>query len=643
MADLVFIADDNNRGATLVNSINDHTPAAAPEYVRGDHNSTRIFLGVKGQPGVYHANSGLAGVGVKLAIVKPGEQVTGGTFKLSHGGNDTDELAYNLSASALETALDGLSGVAVSVEGEFPCYQVTWDATDAQTDFTADDVALTPDGLVNISVITEGDGSTQEVVMIEVVRSPKAQQGTWATITDPANGWEADFPMTDRKLCAALGTNAITDLTLELEIIDTAGKTNTPAQVPCKVRQQGIHNTLPGTEDQTQFDDRTTSDARYLLEANNLSDLADAATARTNIGMTGANTTYSPATPGNWTGPPADVKAALDELGARNPASNDETEINNTTGSPTLNPSAAGSSNITPTDSKAISTFEIVPGAGSGAYEYEYIIQRPSSGEPAPLLVFDVTPVASNNPTIIFKDEGPTGSAGDDIELARVTFTKYVQSHDEPRFLLFQWNGSAWKLRFDNGGDARGYVPHFFPARTMISRDTDGAAVASEETTTNKRMWKTWSFEASLDKYVQFDSDSNGGWDLTNATSAELLVQFVWRCTATGGTGDVVWGIQSAVIGNNVDCDTAWGTLATVTDTQLNLNRVHRSPWVTMTPSNVVTGSSPFGEGEYLSFQALMNGTNGAHSHNKANELIGIRILSKVLDPNEEENAKTDP
>ncbi len=140
--------------------------ADTPLFVFGDNNPVQVFI-TDGQGG-FDADSGAVGVTMKMGIVTPGAQPTGGTYKLQYNAGDkTAAIAYNATADDIETALDALTGVTVEVTGSFPCYEIEWDSTGAQNDITAatgasDDNALTPDGSIAISKLVDGDGSNKE-------------------------------------------------------------------------------------------------------------------------------------------------------------------------------------------------------------------------------------------------------------------------------------------------------------------------------------------------------------------------------------------------------------------------------------------------------------------------------------------------
>jgi hypothetical protein len=546
----------------LINSASNRTGSSQPVFVAGDSNPTQIYL--SDALASFHADSGAVGVGVKLAIVTPGARPTGGDYILTHDGNDTAAIAYNATAAAIETALELLASVSdVTVTGEFPCYQIEWAAVGAQTDFTATDAnnALTPDGAISIAIITAGDGSTKEVVGLELARQPHAMQDTWARIAD---GWEADFALTDQKLCTLLaGADAI-ETTLELEITDAAGKPRTYLQTPCTLRADGIKNATFSDESPAGSYTSTEADNLFLKKAQDLADVASASTARTNLAISAANTPYTPAVSGDWSVTPTEAAGALDELADRtNGISATKTEIAH------VAPSAAGSANLNPTDDVAISTFIISPTAGAGTYTFDYILQRPSGGEPAQVVNIQVVLPASDNPTIRVYDEGPVDSTGDDV--LEITFAGNAK-RARTEFLQLVWDdtNSEWDILFDSRAFANGLQTVWIPAGSMVSRSTLGAATGSAETTTNKIMVDSLDFDASANEFAQFQIAFPKGWD-----AGTILARAHW--TTGGSSGTVYWGVQAVCLGNNVALDTAFGSAQEVTDSVVNADRNHIS------------------------------------------------------------------
>lgn len=246
--------------SALVRSATSTAPSGnRPEFVLGDNQDYNIYL-VDGA-GNYDAASGAGGYTVKLAIGTPGATPTGGTYTLTYGAYTTSALAYNASASDISTALNALNSNAgpggdVTVSGTFPNFRIKWDAVGAINTITTTSTSLSPTSSAIISVEQEGDGSTQEIQVLHIQRTPAAYQYTWGTIT---NGWNARLNCNTFAFRELLGTSTTANTYLELEITDSGGNEYTRAQIPIVIRHEVIDEaaltstSLPSAISSTDF------------------------------------------------------------------------------------------------------------------------------------------------------------------------------------------------------------------------------------------------------------------------------------------------------------------------------------------------------------------------------------------------------
>lgn len=102
---------------------------------------------------------------------------TAGTFLINYGGGaDSAALAYNISAAALQTAINALAGIvgAVTVESIGALYKISWTTTGARALLEVDGALLTPPTTPRVIRSTVGDGSTKEVQLFSLAQTPLA-------------------------------------------------------------------------------------------------------------------------------------------------------------------------------------------------------------------------------------------------------------------------------------------------------------------------------------------------------------------------------------------------------------------------------------------------------------------------------------
>lgn len=594
------------RNSQVVSNTNTLPIGAREVFTRGDNNPTNLYL-VDSIAGGYFSDSGAASVTPKLALVTPGAVPTGGTFKVEFSATASASIAYNASAAAVQSALNGIAAVAsagnVTVTGLSPCWLITWDTTGAKADFTENENLLTPDGSIGISKITDGDGSNAEVIALEIKRQPHTIQTTWSQIT---NGWSADFAMVDQKLCDLLNGAASVNTTLELEVTDASGKVRTYAQVPCVLLSDGINTGIISNQSGSTYYTATESDNLFAKRAQNLSDLASAATARTNLGIDASTTPYTPTTGGDWSTSPTEVEAALDELAARGGAA-----AILKTESAEVAVSSSGDTDLNPDDTKAISSFFVSATAGAGTYTRNLLLKQPTPGETAQVALIRLSLSATSNSTVNVYDDTTGGT------LIYTTSGNAKRARQEIVVCVWNNDSTQWELMNEPGGSGVGLQSLWIPASAITPRGTNGASVGSTETSVNKVMLSTLDFDQSTAEYGQFDIAFPKGWN-----AGTVFAQFIW--TAASGSGDVIWGIQGISIVNDGALDVAFGTAQTVTDTVLATNDSHHSP---ETSAITISGAAA---NAVCHFQVYRDAADGSDTLAADAKLIGIKLLYSV-------------
>jgi hypothetical protein len=217
----------------FVQSKESPTAAALPQFRLGDLENVKIYL-VDGK-GSFDADSGSGSVTVKFGLGNKAAEPTSGTYTLTDGVDTTTPIAFDASASTLQTALNALNTNAgpfsdtVVVTGAFPDFKIKWDTVGAVAILaggTGGNLLLPVSG-IGFSEITTGDVSTREIQSVHFAQTPVVYQATWTPIT---NGWEATVSFATYELADFLGGAESADIWFEIEITDASGNRVTRSQ-----------------------------------------------------------------------------------------------------------------------------------------------------------------------------------------------------------------------------------------------------------------------------------------------------------------------------------------------------------------------------------------------------------------------------
>lgn len=156
----------------------------------------------------------------------------------------------------------------------------------------------------------------------------------------------------------------------------------------------------------------------------------------------------------------------------------------------------------------------------------------------------------------------------------------------------------------------------WIPAPAMVSRTTNGPAVGTAETATNKVMIKTLDFDAATQEHAQFQLQMPKSWNEGTVTAI-----FVWS-HAAAATFAVVWGIQGLATSDDDALDAAFGTGIEVTDTGGTTNDLYRSPET----AAVTIGGTP-AENDVVTFQVYRNAAAGADTLSVDARLHGVALF----------------
>lgn len=148
-------------------------------FMRNDGN-VFDFLFVKNKGGGRYEVADLTNYTIQASLGETDEPATGGTFDLAANTISTNltGLAYNITGSALETALNsnaqvsGAGGVTVTQYNN--SYKIVLDTTNTSIAFTSDGSLLTPNSYASLTRTTEGDVGIREVWWLRLVQKPLA-------------------------------------------------------------------------------------------------------------------------------------------------------------------------------------------------------------------------------------------------------------------------------------------------------------------------------------------------------------------------------------------------------------------------------------------------------------------------------------
>ena len=173
---------DGNR---LVTGAGTDSTVKAPQFIQGDTAKVEIHA-LKRIDGVLKETDFPSGGSIRVAVGQRESNPTAGTFQLAYLSELTAVLPYNVTPSAMQTALNALStitsdgGVVVSKVGDG--YLIVWN-----TGLSHSPITSIADGLFPRSVIkiTELDSSTQQTVFLHLAQSVIAYSDTWTILPNP--------------------------------------------------------------------------------------------------------------------------------------------------------------------------------------------------------------------------------------------------------------------------------------------------------------------------------------------------------------------------------------------------------------------------------------------------------------------------
>lgn len=151
-------------------------------------------------------------------------------------------------------------------------------------------------------------------------------------------------------------------------------------------------------------------------------------------------------------------------------------------------------------------------------------------------------------------------------------------------------------------------------AQALKPKLTSGcAALAWEETATDKLMFGYLAFDPASNEYAMVSLPMPKGWN--NGT---IQLQFIWGATATG---NVVWGANAVAISNDDPLNASLGTPQTVTDGVTATTDL----MVTSYTAAITVAGTPAAE-DLLLLQIYRDGSNGSDTCTSDAKLYAVRL-----------------
>jgi len=158
-----------------------------------------------------------------------------------------------------------------------------------------------------------------------------------------------------------------------------------------------------------------------------------------------------------------------------------------------------------------------------------------------------------------------------------------------------------------------------WPAAAMKPATTSGsAALAYDESTTNKVMTGHLAFDAASMEYAQFSFKAPNGLD----ESAGFTAVFEWIEAASATTHDCVWNIEIQAQGDGDTVDSAWGTAVNVTDTGASGIRQFTAETAVITPGGTWTA------GDDIIVRVSRKATDAADTLNVDAKLVSVTLYA---------------
>ena len=123
-----------------------------------------------------------------------------------------------------------------------------------------------------------------------------------------------------------------------------------------------------------------------------------------------------------------------------------------------------------------------------------------------------------------------------------------------------------------------------------------------------------YNFDAATNQYSLFKMAIPDNWN-----KGTIKSKFYW--TASGGSGNVVWGMQAAAFSDDDPIDGSWGTAQEVTDSFITGNDLH----ISAATSAITISNSP-ASNDLIMFRTYRNAAAAGDTYSLGANLLGVKI-----------------
>jgi hypothetical protein len=169
------------------------TPQSPPTltFKQGDAVNIELYLVKRALAGGLETLEFPPNCTVRVAVGKMDAPATTGTFTITYGGNTTTALAYNASASVIQTALNALAsitsagGVTVSIVSN-TMFRVAFNSVGVRSGFTTDTGGLVPTSSTKVVTMRAGTAELTAICLFKTKQSAIAFQNSWVDSPAPS-------------------------------------------------------------------------------------------------------------------------------------------------------------------------------------------------------------------------------------------------------------------------------------------------------------------------------------------------------------------------------------------------------------------------------------------------------------------------